>query len=178
MLASRKDNLMTPPLSARRPRGLTALAVLNVVLAAIGLLGGAGMATMNADPDEMRHQADEMERIADHPPDGQDPEVYRALSHAMAEQLRAPSPSGFRLMSALGYTGGVLLVVSAFGLLGRRRLLGKHVALGAGIALIGCAVVAIATQGIFFWGFPLLGLVYAAVLVTLILAVYRRVLVE
>jgi hypothetical protein len=169
---------MHAPTSARRPGGLTVLVVLNVALAAIGLLGGAGMTAMNSDPEEMLRQADEMERLADHPPAGQDAQLHRNVLHTMAEQLRHPAPAGFRLMSALGYTGGVLLVISAFGLLGRRRLLGKHVAVGAGIALTGCAIVAMATQSLFFWGFPIVGLVYGIVLVTLILAVYRRILVE
>ena len=168
---------MNEPITTRRPGGLTALSVLNIVLGLAGLLGGFGMTALNRDPDELRRQADELDRLAEHPPDGQNPEMHRAMSHAMAEQTRTASPGGFRLMSALGYTGGVLLLVSAVGLLGRRRLLGMHVALGAGIALLGCAAVALTTQGILFWGFPMLGFAYAIVLVTLVLAPYRKVLV-
>jgi hypothetical protein len=169
---------MTEPITARRPGGLTALAILNICLAAAGLLGGFGMTALNEDPDEMRRQADELDRIAERPPDGQNPEIHRSISHAMAAQMRTSSPGGFRLMSALGFTGGVLLLVSAAGLLGRRRLLGMHVALGAGIALLGCAVVAMTTQSIMFWGFPIFGFAYAVVLVTLVLVSYRKILVR
>jgi hypothetical protein len=136
------------------------------------------MSALGTDPEEMRRQADEMDKIAEHAPAGQDPTLHRNVSHAMAEQMRTPAPAGFRLMSALGYTGGVLLVASAFGLLSRRRLLGKHVALGAGLALLGCAVAAVSTQSLLFWGFPLIGALYAIVLVTLVLTQYRRVLVD
>jgi hypothetical protein len=168
---------MNEPITARRPGGLTALAVLNIVLGLGGLMGGFGMTALNQDSDEMHRQADELDRLAEHPPDGQNPELHRALTHRMAEQMRSSSPDSFRLMSALGYTGGVLLLVSAVGLLGRRRLLGMHVALGAGISLLGCAVVALTTQSIMFWGFPMFGFAYAIVLVTLVLASYRKILV-
>lgn len=163
----------------RRPGGLTALAVLNLVMAAAGLLGGFGMTMLNGDPDEMSRMADQMDRVAEQPPpSGQDPALHRAVTQAMAEQMRTPSPGGFRLMSALGYTGGLLLIGSAFGLLARRRLLGKHVALGAGVALTGCAAAAMTTQSPMFWGFPIFGFIYGIVLVSLVLTSYRNVLVE
>ena len=51
--------------SLRRPGGLTALAVLNIIFAVIGGLGGLGIAAMSRDTYEMRRQADEMERVGE-----------------------------------------------------------------------------------------------------------------
>jgi len=70
------------------------------------------------------------------------------------------------------------MFISAFGLLGRRRVLGKHLALASGVSIFACAIVAIATQGFLFWGFPILGAAYAVVLVAVTQTAYKKVLVN
>ena len=166
----------------RRPGGLTALAVLNIILAVIGGLGGLGISAMGADTSEMRRTADEMDRIGDrmaeHPRAGESAELNRTITHGMAHQMRGVSPGGMTVMTILGYSGGLLMFVSAFGLLGRKKFLGRHLALACGLALWGCAIVAVATQGFLFWGFPILGAGYAVVLVAVTQTAYKKVLVN
>lgn len=173
---------MTDPMPAqRRPGGLTALGVLNIIFAALGMLFGLGMSVINSDPRELDRQADMFERanadMIEHPRPGQNAELNRVVLTRMAEQIRSASPMGRHVMDGLGCLGGVLMFVSAFGLFGRRRY-GKHLALGAGVALFGCTIVALLTQSMLAWGFPILGTAYAIVLVAVTQSVYKRVLVN
>ncbi|MCX5746811.1 MAG: hypothetical protein NT062_30430 [Proteobacteria bacterium] len=163
----------------RRPGGLTALAIVNLVFAVLGMLGGLALSAINDDSDELARQADAMDRQADRlgeDPRRGDPALNRALVHGLAQQLRTPSPMAFRLMFASGMLGGVLLLVSSFGMLGQRRLLGRHAATAAGVSLIACGVIAVSKLGFMFWGIPVLGAAYAFVLLPLVLFAYRHAL--
>src|SRR5215813_10140030 len=104
----------------RRPGGITALAILNIIFALVGLLGGLAMNAVK-DDHSMAYEADRMDATAS--------EMRRTngalgedIAHGMAEQMRSSSPQSFRLMFALGLTGGLLLFASGFGLFGQRRL--------------------------------------------------------
>jgi hypothetical protein len=159
-----------------RPGGLTALAVINLVLALLGMvLGGPGLTALRESASD---QAQIVERAAEQAAmqEEGDPELNRAMAKGMAAQMRTASPQAWRLMLAFGYTGGVLLIVSAFGLLGQRRLTGRHVATAAGVALFACAVVAVMRVGLIFAGVPMLGAVYGMILVIMVHTAYGKTL--
>ncbi len=164
----------------KRPGGLTALAVLNITFALIGMIAGLAMTTMNRGSDDFDRTARQMDYAADHMETnnamGGNPDLSRAMAHGMAAQMRTSSPGAFRWMFAAGMTGGVLLLLSGFGFLGQRRFLGRHVGYAAGIALVVCGTIAMMKLGFLFWGFPMLGAGYAMVMMLLVHFAYRPVL--
>lgn len=171
---------MTTMTTLPRPGGLTALAVLNIVFALLGMLGGAMMHAMNDDRDNQR-SADQMDYAADHISDsnngmGGSSELSRAMAHGMAAQMRSSSPGAFRWMMASGFLGGVLLLVSGVGFLGQKRYTGRYCAIGAGIVLAFCASVAVVKLGFLYWGFPMLGGGYALTMMLLAHFMYRPAL--
>jgi hypothetical protein len=168
----------TPP--PKRPGGLTALAILNITFALIGMLAGLALTSIDRSSDENDRTARQMDYAADHMEVnnamGGNPELSRAMAHGMAAQMRSSSPGAFRWMFAAGMTGGVLLLLSGFGFLGQRRVLGRHVGNAAGVALVVCGGIAITKLGFLYWGFPMLGAGYAIVVMLLVHFVYRPTL--
>ena len=171
---------MEPYTLPKRPGGLTALAVLNITFAIIGMLGGLAMTAMNHDTRGFDRSARDMDYAADHMPEnstmGGNPELSRQMAHGMAAQMRRSSPEAFRYMFAAGMVGGVLLLLSGFGFLGQRRVLGRHVGNAAGVALVVCGAIAMTKLGFLFWGFPMLGAGYAIVMMLLVQFAYRPTL--
>lgn len=164
----------------RRPGGLTAIAILNICFAVLGLLLGGGISyTMFHDRHERERAAADFERAAERDIDPRDPsaEMSKAMMKDWAEDMRHVSPGPYKLMFAAGVTSSVLLLISAFGLLGQRRLTGLHVSVGAAIALIVCGATAMIGLPFIFWGVPMFGAVYAFVLLPMVLAVYRKRLI-
>jgi hypothetical protein len=175
---------MDPQYDLRRPSGLTAFGVLNIVFAILGLLGGLAMLSISDEARRMSRHADEFEEAADRAidrdtstPYGQR-ETTRTLTRGMGEQMRAYSPGAFKLMFGLGLSGGVLLLISAFGLFGQRKLSGRTFANVAAVLLILCAIVSITKLGILFMGIPMCGAVYAIVLLACINTMYPKRLVN
>lgn len=173
------DDVAAPP--PKRPGGLTALGILNIVFAVIGMLGGLAMSSMNDDMgnigDEEAAMMDrEFDRIADDPNTEGNPELNRAIMKGMTAQMRNSSPGAYRVMFVTGGVGGVLLLLSGFGLLGQRRVLGRHGSMAAAATLTVCGVVAVWKLSFMFWGFPMLGAGYAIVLASLVHFAYRPAL--
>ncbi|MBA3541629.1 MAG: hypothetical protein H0T79_18590 [Deltaproteobacteria bacterium] len=167
------------PLTTRRPGGLTALAVLNIVFALLGMLSGVALHMMNKDRHDFDRQADQMDRAADHMRfedtggGGANPEMSRAMAKGMAMQMRSSSPEAFRYMFWTGMLGGVLLLVSGVGLLAQKRFMGRHLAIAATVSLFVCGAVAMMKLGFIFWGFPMLGAGYTIVMALLVHFAYR-----
>jgi len=166
-------------LPPRRPGGLTALAVLNIVFALLGALSGLMMNAMNHDRGEFDRTADNMDYVAEHSSmnsAGGNPDFNRAMAHGMAQQMRNSSPEAFRWMMLTGYLGGILLLVSGFGFLGQKRYSGRYAGIAAGVALVACGGIAMMKLGFLFWGFPMLGAGYAIVMLLLVQFAYRPTL--
>lgn len=162
----------------KRPGGLTALAVLNIVFALIGGLGGLMMTTFERGGAEMARAADNVEYAierGDMDRNGGNPEMNRAIARGMAAQMRRTSPEAYRWMMAIGSLGGVLLFIAGIGFLGQRRY-GRYAANAAGVALIACGTIAMMKLGFLFWGFPMLGAGYAVVLLLMVQFAYRPTL--
>ena len=163
----------------KRSGGLTAVAILNLVFAVLGMLGGAALYGMNKDTDQHAEQADQLERISERQRADMTPaeaQINENLVKGMADQMRNHSPAVFRWMFAAGLSGGLLLFASGIGLLGMKRVTGFHAALAAAVALIACGMIAVLRLGFLFWGIPMLGAVYAIVMGLLMLFVFRPVL--
>jgi len=174
-----QPSLSLPP---RRPGGLTALAVLSITLGLLGLLlGGVGYSALYHDKGERERSAEQFERMAtrDLPQDkSPDAELQRAMAQGMAASSRTISHDAYRLMFALGVTSAVLMLMSAIGFLGMKRLMGFHIGLASAVTLVGCGVTAMFGLPFLFWGLPALGAMYGTVLLILLLAVYRPVLTQ
>lgn len=172
------DDVAAPP--PKRPGGLTALGILNIIFALVGMLGGLAMSSMNKDLDMNEDQYAamdrEFDRIADDPSTEGNPEFNRAIMKGMTAQMRSSSPTAYRVMFVTGGLGGVLLLLSGFGLLGQRRVLGRHGSMAAAAALTVCGIVAVWKLSFMFWGFPMLGAGYAIVLACLVHFAYRPAL--
>lgn len=170
----------SPP--RRRPGGLTALAVLSITLGILGLmLGGIGYSALYHDRGERERSAEQFERMAtsDLPPDrSADAQLQRAMVQGIAASSRTISHDAYRLMFALGVTSAVLMLISALGFLGMKRLMGFHIGLASAIALIACGVTAMFGLPFLFWGLPMLGAMYGMVLIIMLLALYRPVLTQ
>lgn len=166
--------------SAKRPGGLTAIGILCIVLALVGMLAGMALklAHGSADHDELTREFERAsaQQRADSDASAAEKALNERIVRSMADRMRSASPQAFRAMFAAGMAGGLLMVVAGIGLLGRRRLLGYHAALASGVAVVACGVIAVTQLGFLDWGFPMLGAVWAVVMMLLVHIMYRPLL--
>ncbi len=167
----------------KRPGGLTAIAVLCLVFAAIGMLAGFALRAVHADGGGGDEVVREFERESARQRDAQGMTgAQRAMNETMvkgmAEKMRNASPQAFRAMFAAGMAGGVLMFVAGIGLLAQRRVLGYHAAIASAVAVVACGVIAMTQLGFMYWGFPMIGAVWAFVLGLIVHFMYRPHLVR
>lgn len=169
--------MMTPPghdldhghdQDLRRPGGLTALGVLNIVFAIVGLLGG--LALLAVADGARRHGLDGIGGYDD---------FARVRSRELVESFMTKySPGAFQLMFGLGLAGGLAMLIAAFGFFGQRRFSGRTLGNLSSILIIASALVAVTQLGFMFMGVPMCGAIYAIVVLSLINTIYAKRLVN